>query len=68
VVDGHFARHKVNPGVTGWARINGWGGETDTEEKIERRVAHDLFYIEDWSMIFDPRILALTLITTKNVY
>ncbi len=71
VVDGYFARHKVKPGITGWAQINGWRGETDTEEKIEQRVAHDLFYIENWSMMFDLRILALTpisLITTKNAY
>ena len=71
VVDGYFARHKVKPGITGWAQINGWRGETDTAEKIEQRVAHDLFYIENWSMMFDLRILALTplsLLTTKNAY
>ncbi|MGA8171943.1 MAG: undecaprenyl-phosphate glucose phosphotransferase [Methylocystis sp.] len=71
VVDGYFARHRVKPGITGWAQINGWRGETDTAEKIEQRVAHDLFYIENWSMLFDLRILALTplsLVTTKNAY
>ncbi len=71
VVNGYFARHKVKPGIPGWAQINGWRGETDTAEKIEQRVAHDLFYIENWSMVFDPRILALTrlsLFTTKNAY
>ena len=71
VVDGYFARHKVKPGITGWAQINGWRGETDTAEKIEQRVAHDLFYIENWSMMLDLRILALTplsLLTTKNAY
>ena len=65
------ARHKVKPGITGWAQINGWRGETDTAEKIEQRVAHDLFYIENWSMMLDLRILALTplsLLTTKNAY
>ena len=46
-VDGYFARHRVKPGVTGWAQINGWRGETDTEEKILRRVEHDLYYIEN---------------------
>ncbi|MBL1258315.1 undecaprenyl-phosphate glucose phosphotransferase [Methylocystis sp. Sn-Cys] len=71
VVDGYFARHKVKPGITGWAQVNGWRGETDTVEKIEQRVAHDLYYIENWSMLLDLRILASTpwaLITTKNAY
>ena len=71
VVDGYFARHRVKPGITGWAQVNGWRGETDTAEKLEQRVAHDLFYIEHWSMLFDLRILLLTpisLITCKNAY
>lgn len=71
VVDGYFARHKVKPGITGWAQINGWRGETDTVEKIEQRVAHDLFYIENWSACLDLRILLLTplsLVTAKNAY
>ncbi|GFO82072.1 MAG: undecaprenyl-phosphate glucose phosphotransferase [Methyloceanibacter sp.] len=59
-VDGYFARHRVKPGVTGWAQINGWRGETDTEEKIERRVEHDLYYIENWSVTFDLYILLMT--------
>jgi Undecaprenyl-phosphate glucose phosphotransferase len=60
VVDGYFARHKVKPGITGWAQINGWRGETDTLEKIERRVEHDLYYIENWSILFDLQILTMT--------
>ena len=60
VVDGYFARHKVKPGITGWAQVNGWRGETDTEEKIQKRVEHDLHYIENWSPLFDITILALT--------
>ena len=59
-VDGYFARHRVKPGITGWAQVNGWRGETDTEEKIQRRVEHDLYYIENWSVIFDFYILAKT--------
>jgi Undecaprenyl-phosphate glucose phosphotransferase len=71
VVDGYFARHRVKPGITGWAQVNGWRGETDTEEKLEQRIAHDLFYIENWSMLFDLRILfttPLALVSAKNAY
>ncbi len=71
VVDGYFARHRVKPGITGWAQINGWRGETDTPEKIQQRVEHDLYYIENWSILLDLYILALTpysLIKTKNAY
>jgi Undecaprenyl-phosphate glucose phosphotransferase len=71
VVDGYFARHKVKPGITGWAQINGWRGETDTWEKIQRRVDCDLEYIENWSLVLDIKILALTpfaLLNTKNAY
>ena len=57
VVDGYFARHKVKPGITGWAQVNGWRGETDTREKIQRRVEHDLYYIENWSVLLDLQIL-----------
>jgi Undecaprenyl-phosphate glucose phosphotransferase len=59
-VDGYFARHRVKPGITGWAQINGWRGETDSKEKIQRRVEHDLYYIENWSILFDIYILART--------
>ena len=71
VVDGYFARHRVKPGITGWAQINGWRGETDTAEKIERRVEHDLYYIENWSLALDLYILAKTpfaLLNTENAY
>ncbi len=71
VVDGYFARHRVRPGLTGWAQINGWRGETDTPVKIQRRVEHDLAYIENWSLFFDLYILMITpfaLIRTDNAY
>ena len=71
VVEGYFARHKVKPGVTGWAQVNGWRGETDTEEKIQRRVEHDLYYIENWSVLLDLYILATTplaLLKSENAY
>ncbi|WP_336486930.1 undecaprenyl-phosphate glucose phosphotransferase [Methylobacterium nigriterrae] len=71
VVDGYFARHRVKPGITGWAQVNGWRGETDTSEKLQRRVEHDLFYIENWSVLLDLRILITTpfaLFRTENAY
>ena len=71
VVDSYFARHKVKPGITGWAQINGWRGETDTEEKIQKRVEHDLYYIENWSLFLDIHILAATplaLLKSDNAY
>ncbi|MCZ7657125.1 MAG: undecaprenyl-phosphate glucose phosphotransferase [Xanthobacteraceae bacterium] len=70
-VDGYFARHRVKPGITGWAQVNGWRGETDSHEKIQRRVEHDLYYIENWSVLFDLYILAVTpfaLAKTENAY
>ena len=71
VVDGYFARHRVRPGITGWAQINGWRGETDTSEKIQKRVECDLFYIENWSIFLDMYVLAatpLSLVKTRNAY
>ena len=68
----HYAlRHKVKPGITGWAQVNGWRGETDTVEKMRRRVEHDLYYIEHWSLLFDLRIIALTVVygfINRNAY
>lgn len=71
VVKGYFKRHKVKPGITGWAQINGWRGETDTHEKIQKRVEHDIYYIENWSIFFDLYILIktpLALLSTENSY
>lgn len=71
VVDGYFARHRVKPGVTGWAQINGWRGEMDTDEKIRMRTEYDLHYIENWSLWFDLKILFLTpirLLNMENAY
>ena len=67
----YAARHRVKPGMTGWAQVNGWRGETDTSEKLQRRVEHDLFYIENWSVILDMQILLTTpfaLFKTENAY
>jgi Undecaprenyl-phosphate glucose phosphotransferase len=71
-VDGYFARHRVKPGITGWAQINGWRGEIDNEEKIQKRVEYDLYYIENWSALFDTYILLKTplalLTKSENAY
>jgi len=70
-VDGYFARHRVKPGLTGWAQINGWRGETDTEEKIRKRVECDLYYIDHWSVALDLYILLKTpfaLLKSENAY
>lgn len=71
VVESYFARHRVKPGVTGWAQINGLRGELDSDEKIRARIAYDLDYIENWSLWLDLKILVLTpirLLNTENAY
>ncbi|NNE21010.1 MAG: undecaprenyl-phosphate glucose phosphotransferase [Rhizobiales bacterium] len=70
-VESYYARHRVKPGITGWAQINGWRGETDTVEKIQQRVEHDLYYIENWSLMLDLYILMRTpfaLLNTDQAY
>ena len=62
LIDSYMKRHIVKPGITGWAQINGFRGETDTLEKMEGRVQCDIYYIENWSILLDLRIMALTLI------
>jgi putative colanic acid biosynthesis UDP-glucose lipid carrier transferase len=54
-------RHKVRPGITGWAQVNGLRGETETLDKMQERVRHDLAYLRHWSPWFDIKILAMTL-------
>jgi polysaccharide biosynthesis protein PslA len=71
VVAQYAVRHKVKPGITGWAQVNGWRGETDTEEKIIKRIEYDLDYINRWSLMFDMRILFKTImivLSSKNAY
>jgi lipopolysaccharide/colanic/teichoic acid biosynthesis glycosyltransferase len=58
----YSARFRVKPGITGWAQVNGWRGDTDTVKKLEMRVEHDLYYISNWSLGFDLWILLLTVI------
>ncbi len=70
-IDEYMLRHKVRPGITGWAQINGWRGETDTIEKMRIRVEHDLAYIRNWSLWLDLRIIFVTVLkgfSGKNTY
>ena len=62
IVQQYAVRHRVKPGITGWAQVNGWRGETATVEQIEKRVACDLFYIENWSIRFDVKIMIMTVL------
>jgi Undecaprenyl-phosphate glucose phosphotransferase len=62
LIDEYLARHKVKPGITGWAQVNGLRGETDTLDKMERRVQFDLHYIENWSLALDLRIILMTIL------
>ena len=64
-------RHRVKPGITGLAQVNGWRGETDTEDKMAGRVFNDLYYIQNWSLLLDLKIMALTVLTglaRRNAY
>jgi putative colanic acid biosynthesis UDP-glucose lipid carrier transferase len=60
LVPGYMLRHKAKPGIIGWAQVNGWRGETDTVDKMQHRVEHDLQYIRNWSLGLDLKIVALT--------
>ena len=70
-IKAYMQRHKVKPGITGWAQVNGWRGETETLDKMEKRVEYDLYYIEHWSLFFDFKIILLTFFQgfiNKNAY
>lgn len=62
-VRGYMGRHRVKPGITGWAQVNGLRGETDTLEKITARTEYDIYYTDNWSLVFDFRILMLTVVS-----
>lgn len=71
LISGYMLRHKVKPGITGLAQINGWRGETDAIEKMQKRVEHDLGYISNWSLGLDIKIILLTVFrgfSSKNAY
>lgn len=71
LIQGYMLRHKVKPGITGWAQVNGWRGETDTLDKMEKRVEYDLAYIRDWALLMDLKIILMTIFGAfrgKNAY
>jgi putative colanic acid biosynthesis UDP-glucose lipid carrier transferase len=70
-IQGYMLRHKVKPGITGWAQVNGWRGETDTLDKMEKRIEHDLDYIRNWSLLWDFQIIFMTVFGSgarRNAY
>jgi putative colanic acid biosysnthesis UDP-glucose lipid carrier transferase len=66
LIHGYMLRHMVKPGITGWAQVNGWRGETAELEKMEQRVRHDLEYIRNWNLLLDLKIIFLTIFGHKK--
>jgi putative colanic acid biosynthesis UDP-glucose lipid carrier transferase len=60
LIKGYMLRHKVRPGITGWAQVNGMRGETEVLEKMQGRIDHDLYYLQNWSIWFDLWIIMRT--------
>lgn len=71
MIKGYMVRHKVKPGITGWAQVNGWRGETDTLDKMKNRIDYDLAYLQSWSLVLDLYIIFKTVtvvIRDKHAY
>ena len=72
IIDKYMVRHFLKPGISGWAQINGYRGETKDARLMEKRVEHDIWYMENWSLMLDVRIMFLTIINIfrgeKNAY
>lgn len=71
LISSYMLRHQVKPGITGWAQVNGWRGETNTLEKMKTRIEHDLYYINNWSLWMDVKIIFRTILygfNNKNAY
>jgi putative colanic acid biosynthesis UDP-glucose lipid carrier transferase len=62
LIKGYMLRHKARPGITGWAQVNGWRGETQTLEKMKARIEHDLYYLNNWSIWLDLWIILRTVL------
>ncbi len=60
LVDNYMIRHKIKPGITGWAQINGYRGETETVDKMEKRIQYDIQYMQNWSLWLDIKIIFMT--------
>ena len=70
-VQNYHWRHRVKPGITGWAQVNGWRGETETLEQIRKRVEYDIYYIQNWSLWLDVQIILRTVFggfTGRNAF
>jgi putative colanic acid biosynthesis UDP-glucose lipid carrier transferase len=70
-IDSYMLRHRVKPGITGWAQVSGWRGEIDSLDKMEKRIEYDFYYINNWSVLFDLKIIFLTVLKgmiNKNAY
>jgi len=71
LIDGYMIRHKVKPGITGWAQVNGFRGETETIDKMRKRIEYDLDYLRNWSVSLDMWIMmktVLVVIKDRNAY
>jgi putative colanic acid biosynthesis UDP-glucose lipid carrier transferase len=71
LIKGYMVRHKVKPGITGWAQVNGYRGETETVDKMEKRIEFDLEYLRNWSLSLDLWIIiktALVVVKDRNAY
>jgi Undecaprenyl-phosphate glucose phosphotransferase len=71
VINGYIHRYRIKPGITGWAQVNGFRGETDRVEKMQKRVEHDLYYLRNWSFALDMRIVMTTVargLINSNAY
>ena len=71
VIGGYMIRHRVRPGITGWAQVNGLRGETQTVDKMHRRVQFDIEYMKNWSLGLDLKIIAKTallVLKDRNAY
>lgn len=66
IIDKYMVRHHLKPGITGWAQVNGLRGETNTKDLMEKRVEHDIWYIQNWTMMLDIKIIFLTVINLIN--
>jgi len=66
LIDGYMLRHIVKPGITGWAQVNGWRGQTEELNKMQKRVQYDLEYIRDWSLLWDLEIIFRTVFGSKK--